>query len=146
MEILNAPTSAVHVIAEVGETLAGYALLRLEALHQRELGELSAELRVKQPVKQPVEQPPDRPVELQRFYLDHAWHGRGMAPQLMAACIDAARARGASSLWLGVWERNARAIRFYQKHGFVDIGSQVFRLGTDLQTDRVMSRSVVLSS
>jgi ribosomal protein S18 acetylase RimI-like enzyme len=63
----------------------------------------------------------------------------------MAACIDATRARGAARLWLGVWERNARAIRFYQKHGFADIGTQVFRLGTDLQTDRVMSRSVALS-
>ena len=134
-----ADASCVCLIAEVGETLAGYALLRLEALDPREPGELAAELRV----KQPVEQPRDRPVELQRFYLDHAWHGRGVAPQLMAACIDAARARGAASLWLGVWERNARAIRFYQKHGFTDIGSQVFRLGTDLQTDRVMSRSVL---
>ena len=133
-----ADASCVCLIAEVGETLAGYALLRIEALHQRERGGLPAELRE----KQPVEQPRDRPVELQRFYLDGAWHGRGLAPQLMAACIDAARAHGASSLWLGVWERNARAIRFYQKHGFTDVGSQVFRLGTDLQTDRVMSRSV----
>jgi ribosomal protein S18 acetylase RimI-like enzyme len=48
-------------------------------------------------------------------------------------------------MWLGVWERNPRAIRFYQKHGFVDIGAKEFRLGTDLQTDRVMSRSVALS-
>ena len=133
-----ADASCVCLIAEVGETLAGYALLRLEAFNQRKPGELPAELRVKQPVEQPL----DQPVELQRFYLDRAWHGRGVAPQLMAACIDTARAHGGATMWLGVWERNARAIRFYQKHGFADIGSQVFLLGTDLQTDRVMSRSI----
>ena len=70
---------------------------------------------------------------------------RLVAPALMTACIDTARARGGATMWLGVWERNARAIRFYQKHGFTDIGAQEFRLGADLQTDRVMSRSVVLS-
>jgi diamine N-acetyltransferase len=115
--------SCVCLIAEIGEALAGYALLRLDAPDQSSSSE--------------------RAVELQRFYVDHAWHGRGMATQLMAACVDTARARGGATMWLGVWERNARAIRFYTKHGFTDIGMQEFRLGSDLQTDRVMSRSVV---
>ena len=118
--------SCVCLLAEVGETLAGYALLRIEAPDE---GDPTVE----------------RPVELKRFYVDHTWHGRGVAPALMTACIDTARARGGATMWLGVWERNARAIRFYQKHGFTDIGAQEFRLGADLQTDRVMSRSVVLS-
>jgi nucleoside-diphosphate-sugar epimerase len=52
--------------------------------------------------------------------------------------IDAARAAGARHLWLGVWERNPRARRFYEKCGFVDVGSQAFVLGSDPQTDRVM--------
>jgi GNAT superfamily N-acetyltransferase len=118
--------SGVCLLAEVGETLAGYAFLRIEAADGRDP---SVAL----------------PVELQRFYVDYAWHGRGVAPALMTACIDTARARGGVTMWLGVWERNPRAIRFYQKHGFVDIGAKEFRLGTDLQTDRVMSRSVALS-
>ena len=41
-------------------------------------------------------------------------------------------------LWLGVWERNPRAQAFYRKSGFADVGSQVFLVGTDAQTDRVM--------
>ena len=56
----------------------------------------------------------------------------------MAAVYEAARTAGARQLWLGVWERNARAIRFYAKWGFTDVGRHDFVLGTDRQTDRVM--------
>ncbi len=79
-------------------------------------------------------------IELARFYVDQRWHGRGVAQQLMDAANDAARSRNATSVWLGVWERNARAIAFYEKAGFDDVGSQPFVLGSDLQTDRVMLR------
>ena len=78
------------------------------------------------------------PVELWRIYVDRPWHGRGVAQQLMGAAITEARAMGAGSVWLGVWERNPRAITFYGKCGFVDVGTHNFLLGEDLQTDRVM--------
>ena len=77
-------------------------------------------------------------IELHRFYVDAPAHGTGVAQGLMAAVRDAAGAAGAGHVWLGVWERNARAIRFYAKCGFVDVGSHDFVLGTDRQTDRVM--------
>ena len=82
--------------------------------------------------------PPGRSLELQRFYLDRAAHGSGLARRLMTEVFAAARLRGAGGVWLGVWERNARAIRFYVKCGFADVGSQAFVLGSDPQTDRVM--------
>jgi ribosomal protein S18 acetylase RimI-like enzyme len=41
-----------------------------------------------------------------------------------------------------VWEHNVRAVRFYAKHGFRDVGSHVFVLGSDVQTDRVMVRQL----
>lgn len=81
-------------------------------------------------------------LELWRFYVARAWHGRGVAQQLMEAAKAAARRRGAGALWLGVWERNPRARAFYAKSGFRDVGSQVFLLGTDEQTDRVMELSL----
>lgn len=81
-----------------------------------------------------------RPIELQRFYVDSPWQGRGVAQTLMRATVAEAVTRGASTLWLGVWERNERAQGFYRKCGFVDVGSQPFVLGTDRQTDRIMSR------
>jgi diamine N-acetyltransferase len=80
-----------------------------------------------------------RPIELWRFYVERAWQGRGVAQMLMAATIDAAAARGADSVWLCVWERNHRAQAFYRKFGFEDRGEKAFILGTDRQTDRVMT-------
>ena len=82
------------------------------------------------------------PVELWRFYVDHAWHGQGIAGQLMRAVLEIAVDKGHQSVWLGVWERNPRAIAFYRKWGFVDVGTQAFQLGTDVQTDRILMRGV----
>jgi diamine N-acetyltransferase len=85
---------------------------------------------------------PDRgAIELVRFYVDRACHGRGIAQQLMQAVEHAAVARG-QAIWLGVWEHNLRAIAFYQKCGFADVGSHEFLLGTDRQTDRIMWRTL----
>jgi len=81
------------------------------------------------------------PLELVRFYVDRRWHGRGHAQALMAAVIVAAAEKG-ETLWLSVWERNPRAVAFYSKSGFVDVGSKIFRLGGDEQSDRVMARSL----
>jgi len=79
-------------------------------------------------------------IELVRFYVDRSLHGSGVARTLMNA-VDAAAASRARTIWLGVWEHNPRAIAFYLKCGFVDVGSHPFQLGRDLQTDRIMSRA-----
>jgi GNAT superfamily N-acetyltransferase len=83
------------------------------------------------------------PLELQRFFVAAAHHGKGLAQELMAAVLEAAARRGAATLWLGVWERNPRAQAFYRKFGFVDVGAHTFILGSDHQTDRLMARSLV---
>jgi GNAT superfamily N-acetyltransferase len=80
----------------------------------------------------------DRPVELWRFYIDRPFHGKGLAQRLMTAVHDAAAELGAATLWLGVWERNARGIAFYLKCGFVDMGAQYYWVGQDRQVDRIM--------
>ena len=77
-------------------------------------------------------------LEITRFYVDRAHHGRGIAHELMQRVIDTARGLGIATIFLGVWEHNPRAIRFYEKCGFVDVGSHPFLVGTDLQTDRLM--------
>ena len=82
------------------------------------------------------------PVELMRFYVDKPWQGRGLAAQLMRAVEKRALERGARELWLGVWERNERAQAFYRKHGFRQVGTQIFVVGTDPQTDHVMLREL----
>lgn len=96
-----------------------------------------AQLRTMSPPA-PIEAPGS--IELRRFYVDRAHHGRGVAKDLMDAVERVAAARDATAIWLGVWERNPRAIAFYRKCGFLDVGSQVFVLGSDPQTDRIMLR------
>jgi ribosomal protein S18 acetylase RimI-like enzyme len=82
------------------------------------------------------------PLEVKRLYVARAWHGRRVAQALMDAALDAARARGARTLWLGVWERNPRAVAFYAKYGFVRVGEHTFTLGADAQTDWLLARSL----
>lgn len=82
------------------------------------------------------------PLELWRFYVHRDWHGRGVAQALMDRVKAEARARGARTLWLGVWERNDRARAFYAKCGFADAGEHIFLFGTDPQTDRVMTMAL----
>jgi diamine N-acetyltransferase len=85
---------------------------------------------------------PHGDVELARFYVDQPHHGRGIAQTLMDAVEKHASTLGGTRLWLGVWEHNLRAIAFYRKYGFVQCGAQPFLLGTDLQTDWVMNRTL----
>lgn len=90
---------------------------------------------------------PDRvtgadPIELVRFYVSREWHGKGLAQELMARVLSTAEEVGARTVWLGVWEQNPRGIAFYRKCGFVDVGSKVYVVGSDPQTDRVMTRPV----
>jgi diamine N-acetyltransferase len=81
-------------------------------------------------------------IELWRFYVAQSWHGRGIAQALMARVDEEARRGGATTLWLGVWERNPRAIAYYRKSGFTEVGAHIFVVGSDPQTDRIMMRSV----
>ena len=77
------------------------------------------------------------PIELQRFYVDKPAHGKGVAQRLMQSALAVARLMGGEHVWLGVWEHNPRAIGFYRKYGFEDVGSVDFYVGSDQQTDRV---------
>jgi ribosomal protein S18 acetylase RimI-like enzyme len=83
------------------------------------------------------------PIELWRFYVVRTHHGSGIARALMDAVVAAAVGRNRDTLWLGVWERNHRARAFYAKHGFVDVGAHAFELGNDVQTDRLLARTIV---
>ena len=82
------------------------------------------------------------PIELHRFYLDRQAHGTGLASALLPEVHRAAREFGGRHIWLGVWERNPRAIAFYKKTKFVDVGSQFYMVGPDRQVDRVLVASL----
>lgn len=76
-------------------------------------------------------------IELSKVYVMPEHHGAGVASALMDASVEAARATGAASMWLGVSELNGRANRFYEKSGFVIVGRKKFRLGDVDEEDYV---------
>jgi ribosomal protein S18 acetylase RimI-like enzyme len=75
------------------------------------------------------------PVELVRFYIRAPWQGQAAARLLMEHCLSHARALGYRTMFLGVWEHNVRAQRFYARYGFRRVGEHVFQVGTDPQID-----------
>lgn len=104
-------------------------------------GETAGFAQVRRHAAPPCVAGPD-PIELHRFYVERAWHGRGVAAALMAECLSVVREMGGRTVWLSVWERNPRAIAFYGKQGFVAVGTTDFWVGPDRQTDHVMARAV----
>jgi len=83
-----------------------------------------------------------KPLELVRIYVDPTIIGKGYGSALMKACFEEAKRAGYETIWLGVWEKNERAIKFYKKWGFREVGSQNFVLGSDVQNDLIMVRSI----
>ncbi len=82
------------------------------------------------------------PVELQRLYVAKNFHGKGIAGTLMDECCAEAARKKYETMWLGVWEYNLRAQKFYEKIGFRKVGTHVFQLGSDAQTDWVMEKNL----
>ncbi len=81
-----------------------------------------------------------RPIEIVRMYACKEWIGHGVGATLLEACLNEAEKRGCDTIWLDVWEHNPRARAFYRKWGFVEVGTQIFQLGDDLQNDLLMQR------
>jgi len=79
-----------------------------------------------------------KPMELRRIYALQGYLGKGVGKELMQATLNEARQRGCDRIWLGVWEKNQRAIYFYKKWGFREVGTHTFSLGDDPQNDFVM--------
>lgn len=79
-------------------------------------------------------------LEIERIYVVKEYHGKKVGQLLYEKAIQVGLALGASYVWLGVWEKNLRAISFYRKNGFVEFDKHIFRLGNDEQTDIMMKR------
>jgi ribosomal protein S18 acetylase RimI-like enzyme len=117
-----ADPQSIFLIASIDEKPAGYAKLILDSIEEGVTAE--------------------RPVELSRLYSHQEYLGRGVGQNLMDACFDRGRDDGYDVMWLGVWEFNPRAQRFYEKNGFRVVGKHTFVLGSDPQTDLLMQREL----
>lgn len=81
-------------------------------------------------------------LEIARLYVLKDKIGTGVGKGLMISSIDIAKQKSKQVIWLGVWEKNARAIDFYTKWGFEKFGEQEFLLGNDLQNDWLMKKEL----
>lgn len=86
--------------------------------------------------------PGERPVELQRIYVLRAAQGSGRGAALMAEAVEMARAWGADVLWLGVWENNHKALAFYGRTGFREVGEHIFQVGSQTDRDLILARDL----
>ncbi|KAA3624001.1 MAG: GNAT family N-acetyltransferase [Bacteroidetes bacterium] len=77
-------------------------------------------------------------LEVERIYVLKEYYGKQVGQTLLEKAIDLAKERNVDYVWLAVWEKNPRAIRFYEKNSFVAYDKHIFMLGSDEQTDILM--------
>lgn len=115
--------NVIYIVAEVDSELVGYAKLHLNSRVDSVQNE--------------------KTIEIERIYSAKEYIGKGVGKELMQSCINEARQRECDSIWLGVWEKNPRAIAFYKKWGFRDVGEHIFMLGKDPQRDIIMKLDLI---
>ncbi len=82
-------------------------------------------------------------LEIERIYVDLPYMGKGIGKELIDFSISKACKLEKSYIWLGVWEENPDAIRFYKKHGFEIIGTHQYDMIAEIQTDYIMRRKLL---
>lgn len=82
----------------------------------------------------------DTALEIERIYVKSSHHGKMVGQLLYSKALEIAMLQNKAYLWLGVWEENSRAIRFYEKNGFVTFDKRIFKMGNDEQTDLMMKK------
>ncbi len=110
------------LVAAEGDQLVGYAVLRPASTTACVTG--------------------PHPVELARLYVERDRFGTGVGASLMRACHQEAARRGGETIWLSVWDQNARALAFYRKCGFRLVGTMPFDFGGTIYEDLVMEQPV----
>lgn len=81
-------------------------------------------------------------LEIERIYVSGEFQGEGLGRYLMEQALRMAAERKKQFAWLGVWEKNEKAIRFYTRNGFYEIGTHKFVMGEDVQTDYIMRKDL----
>ena len=112
----------IFLLAFWNDDPAGYARLRLNNI--------------------PPELPDKNAIEISRIYAATSFIGKGVGHLLMDKSLEIARENGKTTVWLGVWKENDRAIRFYKKWGFQQFAEHDFILGNDVQKDWLMQKTL----
>ena len=84
-----------------------------------------------------------RPAELDRLYVQERFTGAGLGGRLLRVAEEGASDLGASALWLTPWVYNKRALAFYAKHGYADLGANWFEMDGERHQNRVLAKTIV---
>ncbi|TYP73192.1 GNAT family N-acetyltransferase [Paenibacillus methanolicus] len=115
------PSSEFHMIF-ADDDIAGYVKVNIDEAQSENMGQDS--------------------LEIERIYIREKYHNQGLGKHLVQQAIDIAKERGKAKIWLGVWEKNERAIAFYHKLGFVQTGAHSFWMGDEEQLDLIMTKTL----
>jgi diamine N-acetyltransferase len=118
---LNNPESGFYIAWE-GENPIGY----LKVNHGNAQTELQGE----------------NSLEIERIYVKRDYHGKQAGQLLYEKALEIAANKNKEFIWLGVWEENVKAIRFYVKNGFFAFDKHIFKMGNDEQTDIMMKKTL----
>ena len=113
----------IFLLAYNNDEPAGYVRMRDKSIPEEPLGT-------------------DNVIEIVRIYTASSEIGKGIGSLLVKECVSIAKEMQRQYIWLGVWEKNDKAIRFYERHGFKTFGDHIFMLGDDVQTDLLMARDL----
>lgn len=80
--------------------------------------------------------------EIERIYVLEEFWGRSIGQALLDFALALASEQKSLYVWLGVWEKNYRAIRFYEKNGFLPFDKHIFQVGNDPQWDLLMKKRI----
>jgi ribosomal protein S18 acetylase RimI-like enzyme len=119
-EINNA--SIKYLILKEGETWVGYAKIEMNA--------------------SPVDHPMVKSLALHRIYIKKSFQSQNAGSGLISEVELIAKENGLNSIWLGVWNQNHRAIKFYHKHGFKEFGTYKFIMGKAISEDYLMKKTL----
>ncbi|WP_432405697.1 GNAT family N-acetyltransferase [Wukongibacter sp. M2B1] len=104
-------------------------------------GELAGYLKLNEgPAQTDIRDP--QSIEVERIYVLKEFHSKGLGSVLLNKAKDIAKEREKAYIWLGVWEKNDKAIQFYKRNGFYLIGQHYFFMGDDEQTDLIMRKDI----
>lgn len=118
-----ATTGMRYYVAQEGPAFVGFAMLVAD-------GERPAVIRS------------TKPLELRRIYVDQDRHGTAVAGLLMRECLDYGTRHGYDLVWLGTNSENERALKFYRRHGFDIVGDRTFTVGSSVEHDHVLARTL----
>lgn len=82
-------------------------------------------------------------VEVQRIYVLERAKGKRIGESLMNRCFEIAREKGFETVWLGVWDKNTPAQKFYEKIGMQKVGLTDFSDGKNEFINFVFAKDIL---